>query len=287
MLPNPFPVSPAEPTTAAVRGKFAVTLLNATACYLLAYELVRLAQQSSLARAARHHHVPGTWHAAGVHFNLSDSGWSRELVLAVYGAGPLAVLGLGMLALVAFWGRQRQRRGLAKLLLLWLLMHALNQLLGGLLADTITQSGSWFVPNWLLGVGTWPSLALGLLLGAGQLGLGMLLAQWFLQAQDSRTVLRFAYRARLVRYAILGPWLAGSAVLALSQLPDLSLNEGLHLLTMGLLLGPLALGVRQEHFSESQVLPAPTRPAWGLLALAVLGLLAWRWALSGAGLRLG
>ncbi|MGI4866211.1 MAG: hypothetical protein ACRYFZ_19960 [Janthinobacterium lividum] len=266
---------------ASAGAKFRVTFLNATACYLVAYQLVAFAYQAGTALMARRLGVPGTWSLSGVRFELGDSGWGRTMVLEVYSAGPALILALGVLAFVIFWKRQRHRRGLSKLLLLWLVLHALNTLLGGLLADTVTQSGSWYVPNWLLGVGTWPSVVLGLLLGAGQLVLGYLAAIPFLLAQDSHTVLQFERRPQLVRATIFGPWLAGSALLAIGRLPYLSLNELLHYATMALLLVPLAAGCLQESFSQKKWTPSPTRVAWGLVGLATLALLGWRLALGG------
>jgi len=232
---------------------------------------------------ARRANVPGVWSLSGVRFVIGDGGWRRDTVLGVYGLGPTLVSGLGVVAFGLFWLRLRYRRGLAKLLLLWVAFHAINTGLGGLLADTVTQSGSWYVPNWLLGSGgTWPSTVLGLLFAVLQIFLGFLVAIPFLLAQDSRTALQFDNRSRLIAYTILGPWLVGSLLLLLSKLPHAGLNELLHLATLGLLLVPLALGCNQEFFKKNEVLPQPTRVAWGLVGLALLGLLAWRLAL-GAG----
>ena len=269
-----------ESSPAAARAKFRVVFLNATACYLLAYQLVALVHQAGTVLMARRQGVPGTWSLGGVRFELGDSGWGQNMVLKVYSFGPLLVLGLGGLAFVAFWKRQRHRRGLAKLLLFWLMLHAISAVFGGLLADTITQSGSWYVPNWLLNANNWPSTVLGLLLGAVQLVLGYLAAVPFLLTQDSHTVLQFERRPQLVRATIFGPWLAGSALLAFSKLPQLSVNECLRYAALALLLVPLALGCLQESFSQKKWTPSPTRVAWGLLALAGLGLLAWRLALA-------
>jgi hypothetical protein len=253
---------------------------------LVAYQLVTFAYQASTALVARRLGVPGIWSLNGIHFELGDSSWGRNMVLEVYGAGPTLTLALGLLALGWFGKRQRHRRGLAKLLLLWVAFHAFNTVFAGLLADTVTQSGSWYVPNWLLGGGgTWPSMVLGLLLAALQVALGFVAATPFLLSQDSHTVLQFERRPQLVRATIVGPWLAGSLILAISRLPYLSINEGLHYATMALLLVPLALGCLQESFSQKKWTPSPTRMSWGLLALAGLTLLAWRVALS-AGIRI-
>ncbi|GAB3636334.1 hypothetical protein GCM10027422_19240 [Hymenobacter arcticus] len=256
-------------------------LLNGTACYLLAYQLVHLVAEAAPVFVARRANIPGVWSLSGIRFILGDGGWRRDSVVNVYGLGPVLLTALGVGAFLLFWLYQRQKRGLFKLLLLWVALHATNTVLGGLLADTVTQSGSWYVPNWLLGGGgTWPSTVLGLLFALVQLGLGFLAAVPFLLAQDSRTALQFDNRARLIIYGVIGPWLAGSLLLAVSKLPHLGVNEALHYATMGLLLVPLAINSNQEFFNQNEVLPYPTRVAWGLVALALLGLLAWRLALG-------
>lgn len=56
------------------------------------------------------------------------------MVLRVHGTGPLLVLALGA------FRKLRRQRGLLKQLLLWV---AFNQVL----ADTVTQPGSWYVPD--------------------------------------------------------------------------------------------------------------------------------------------
>jgi hypothetical protein len=282
LLLQPTSTVATEPAPAAMRVKFRVAFANATACYLIAYQLVAFVYQASTALVARRLGVPGTWGLSGIRFELSDNSWARNLVLEVYSAGPVLALVLGLLALGWFGKRQRHRRGLAKLLLLWVAFHACNTVFGGLLADTVAQSGWWYVPNWLLSTGgTWPSLVLGLLLAAGQVVLGFLAATPFILSQDSHTILQFERRPQLVRATIVGPWLAGSSLLAISRLPQLSLNEGLHYATMALLLVPLALGCLQESFSQKKWTPSPTRLAWALLALAGLALAGWRLALGG------
>jgi len=280
-LVEPTSTAIAELSPVATRAKFQTVFLNTTACYILAYQLVTFVYQASTALVARRLGVPGNWSLHGVQFELGDSSWGRTMVLEVYSAGPALVLALGLVAFGWFGKRQRHRRGLAKLLLLWIAFHAFNTVFGGLLADTVTQSGSWYVPNWLLGAsGTWPSMVLGLLLAALQVALGFVAATPFILSQDSHTVLQFERRPQLVRATIVGPWLVGSFLLAISKLPHLSLNEGLHYATMALLLVPLALGCLHESFSQKKWTPSPTRTAWGLLVLAVLALLAWRAVLN-------
>lgn len=260
-------------------------LLNATACYLLTYQICAFAFQYATVRRAISEQVGGWWTVGGVRFSIIDSEWHYNAVLNVYAIGPLLILLAGTVAFVLFWKWLRFRRGIAKLLVLWGCFHAINFVLGGLLADSITQSGSAYVPSWIMGTGMAVSLVLGVLTGVGQLVLGFSLALPFLLAQESRTLLHFDNRPWLIRAAVVGPWLVGSALLACSRLPLLTTNEVLHYGTMGLLLLPLAIGLSQQTLSATLVKPRATHISWSIVALAVAALVAWRVVLGGAGIR--
>ena len=273
---------PAGP--ASLQGKGLVVFANATACYLLAYQLCTVLYQYAMVQMARREHVPGRWTTGGVRFTITDGEWNYNAVLNVYITGPLLMLLASVLAYILFWKWLRFHRGLAKLLMLWLCFHATNYLLGGLLADSITQSGSAYVPSWLLGTGMGTALVAGLLAGVVQVALGYALGIPFLLAQESRTLLQFDNRPLLIRYTVVGPWLAGSALLVLSRLPLLTTNEVLHYATMGLLLVPLAIGLGLQTLGETPVKPRATHISWGVVALAALAVVAWRVALGGVGI---
>ena len=68
--------------------------------------------------------------------------------------------------------------------------------------------------------------------------------------------------------------------IAITKLPYLSVYEILHLLMMGLLITPMALGCLNEVFSDTVRKPQATQVAWGLVGLAIIIALAWRLALS-------
>ncbi|OGX82071.1 hypothetical protein BEN47_18805 [Hymenobacter lapidarius] len=76
------------------------------------------------------------------------------------------------------------------------------------------------------------------------------------------------------------PWLIGGALIALLKLSYFSLQEGLHLVAMGLLVAPMAAACLNELFSNTVRRPQPTYVAWGLVGLALVLALAWRALLS-------
>lgn len=264
----------------AEKRKFLISALNGTAFFVLAYYLVWGLHEVSKLELSRWYHLRGTWNPSRITYTLADGEWWPTAIIAAYGIGPTVCLAVGIVAFRWYWARERARRGNGKLLLLWVAFHSCNVVFGALLADTCTQSGFWYVSDWLLQSGNAVNVVVALLAGLAQLALGYLGAVAFLQAHDSKTVMRYANRPRMVVCTLMVPWVAGSGFIALSKLPYLTISEVLHLLMMGLLIVALTVGCLNEAFSDTVKRPQATRVAWGLVGLAVLVALAWRLALS-------
>ena len=262
------------------RSKFLVSALNSTALYMLAYYLVWALHQAARFYVSRFYHLRGNWDPSRIVYTLSDGEWWRTAVVAVHGIGPVMCLGLGVVAFRWFWRSERAKRGNFKLLLLWVAFHACNAVFGALLADTFIQSGFWYVPDWLFRLGNVMNVTLAILAGLAQLALGYFGAVAFLQAHDSKTVMRYANRQLMVVCTLIVPWLMGGAFIALTKINYITVQEFLHLAMMGLLVTPLALGCLNEVFSATVRKPQATQVAWSLVGLAIIIALAWRLALS-------
>ena len=277
-----------EPKTSALsprtadseKNKFIISALNGTGLYVLAYYLVWGVYEVMKVQTSRVFSLSGIWTPSRVVYTLSDSEWWRTAVVTVYSIGPLACLVLGLVAFTWYWRSERARRGQRKLLLLWVAFQACNAVFGSLLADTFTQSGSWYIFDWLFRLGNVVNVILALLAGLVQLGLGYFGAIAFLQAHDSKTVMRYSNRQKMVLSTLVAPWVAGSLFIMLMKQPYLTIQEILHLAIMGLLIMPMALGCLSELFSDTVKRPQATRVAWGIVAIAVAMALAWRLALS-------
>ncbi len=267
-------------TAEAEKNKFLISALNGTGLYVLAYYLVWGIYEAVKVLMSRYFHLRGLWNPSRVVYILNDSEWWRTAVVAVYGTGPLVCLLLALVVFRWYWRSERARRGQRKLLLLWVAFQACNAVFGALLADTFTQSGSWYVSDWLFRLGNIMNVALALLAGLAQLGLGYFGAIAFLQAHDSKTVMRYSNRQKMVLGTLVTPWVLGSLFIMLLKQPYLTIQEILHLAMMGLLITPMALGCLNEVFADTVKRPQATRIAWGLIGLAVVLAVAWRLALS-------
>ena len=262
------------------RSKFLISALNGTALYVLAYYVVWGMHQLTNLQISRFYHLRGNWNPSRIVYTMSDGEWWRTAVVAAYGAGPAVCLLIGVVAFRWYWRGERAKRGNFKLLLLWVAFHACNAVFGALLADTFTQSGFWYVPDWLFKLGNAMNVAVALLAGMVQLALGYFGAIAFLQAHDSKTVMRYANRQLMVVCTLIVPWLVGGAFIALTKIHYITIHEYLHLAMMGLLVTPLALGCLNEVFSDTVRRPQATHVAWGLVGLAIVVAIAWRLALS-------
>lgn len=261
--------------------KFLITAFNGTTLYVLAYYIVwGVHQAAKLAVSRRLFHLRGNWDPSRITYTLADGEWWRTAIIGAHGAGPVACLLLGLFAFRWYWRRERARRGNFKLLLLWVAFHCCNLVFGALLADTLTHTGFWYVADWLLQLGNVMDVILALLAGLVQLAAGYFGAVAFLQAHDSRTVMRYQQRQLMVVSTLIVPWLVGGALIVLAKQPYFSVYEGVHLLMMGLLVTPLGLGCLNEVFSDTVVRPLPTHVAWGFVLLAVLTAAGWYLALS-------
>lgn len=273
------PVSPA-PLTHSDTRKVLAAAVNATALFVLAYLLVQGAFLLATAGTAARLGIRSVLHLGRLEFLLTDAQWWRAAVLAVYGVGPAAAVALGLLALAGHVRYARRRRGLLKLFLLWVVLHALNLALGALATDTLTQSGTWYVPSWLFRAGNAVNVVAAVLAALLQLGLGFALAPLFLQSHDSFTLMRFQNRRMLLLSTLLAPWLAGSLLVAALHWPGQALNEQLHFAALGLALGPLAVASQYELPAATVPFPAKTRVAAGWLLVLATALVLWRLVLG-------
>lgn len=281
LVESSAPSSPAE-----LGQKTRVAFLNATVLYVLAYLTTDWAYRLVTVLMARHLRIPSMWRLSQVQFLIPNPAWWRGAVIRVYFIGPTLCLVLAVVAGLWFWQRQRFQRGLLKQYLLWVVLHGLNLFFGAMVADTVTQSGFWYVPSWLFLAGNVPNVATAVVFGLILMALGYVLAPVFLQSHDSRSLMLYENRRRLVLATLLGPWLAGSLLLTLFKLPQLTLNELLHFSTMLLVLAPLAFASLNELFEFTIEAPQRTRVSWGWLVL-MLGLLVGMRLVLGPGVQFG
>ncbi|MBD2768958.1 hypothetical protein IC235_13785 [Hymenobacter sp. BT664] len=262
------------------KQKFLISMLNGTAVYVLAYYFVWGVHQIMQAQLSRFFHLRGTWDPSRIAYTLAAVEWWPLGLITINSIGPLVCLLVGIAAFLWYWRRGRAQRGQFKLLLLWVAFHSCNVVFGALLTDTFLKTGFWHVSEWVLQMGNTANVLVALLAGLLQAGLGYIGSVAFLQAHDSITVMRLENRRLMVMFTLIIPWLAGSIFIALSKLFYFSLYEGLHLMAMGVLVIPTALGSLNEEFSSTVNRPRPTYVVWGLVGLAVIVAVAWRLALT-------
>ena len=201
--------------------KFTISAANGTVLYVLAYTFVYAVHQAVKVALSAHYHLRFIWNISQIKYTMADNEWWRSAIIAVHGVGPFVCTMLGFAAYRWYWAVLRGNRGLFKLLILWIALHCCNLVLGALLADTFTQSGFWYVPSWVFQLGNVPNIVLAFFAGLGQLAIGYFVSTAFLQAHDSKTVMRYQNRQRMVVYTLLFPFLFGTLIIGFSKAPNL------------------------------------------------------------------
>jgi len=262
------------------QNKFLIAAVNSTVAYVVSYYVMTAVHQIAKVALSHRFQLRGTWDPSRIVYTMADAEWWRLAIIAVNGIGPAVCLLLGFIAFQIYWRRARAKRGIFKMVLIWMAFQGCNAFFGALLADTFTQSGFWYVPSWVFELGNVVNVLLALGAGITQIALGYFAAIPFLQAHDSKTVMRYQNRQRMVISTLVIPWAVGSVLIMLAKAPYTTIQEVLRLMMMGLLITPTALGCMNELFESTVRKPQPTNFSWGYIILAVLMAALWYMFLS-------
>ncbi|GAA4358423.1 hypothetical protein GCM10023185_24130 [Hymenobacter saemangeumensis] len=267
-------------TAPSEKNKFLIAAVNGTAVYVVTYYFISALHQFAKIALSHRFSLRGSWDPSKIVYTMADGEWWRLAIIAINGIGPVVCLLAGFAAFQWYWRRARAKRGVFKLVLIWAAFHGFNAFFGALLADTFTQSGFWYVPSWVFELGNVVNVLLALVAGIIQLALGYFAAIPFLQAHDSKTVMRYQHRQRMVLSTLIIPWAVGSVLIMLAKLPYINIQEVLRLVMMGLLVTPTALGCMNELFESTVRKPQPTDFTWGYIVLGILMAASWYMFLS-------
>ena len=256
-------------------AKLSSMLLNATALYVLAYMLTQMVVQATQIYLAFMYLIPTIWYPSKVNFRIQDSEWRRAAIIIIFSAGQVLTL------IMAFFFMTRlpsahERRGLLKVFYMWLVLHGFNQFFGAMVADTFLSTGFWLPPRYLFISSEVPAVTLGFIFANVGLVIGYKMALPFLKTCDSISLMRLENRVPLIWTTIFGPWLLGTALICLCKIGKITGMELSHLVSILLLLIPMAVGIRFEMHEQTVQYPRRPRLHRVLVLLTLLFLGAYR-----------
>lgn len=254
-------------------AKLASILLNSAALYVAAYMLMQFVVQATQATLAYRYSIPTIWYPSRLNFRIQDPEWRRAAIVVVFSAGQIVALIPTIFFLFRLPAAQEER-GLLKVFYMWMVLHGLNQFFGAMVVDNFLSTGFWLAPRYLFLSSEVPAVTLGFLFANLCLLFGYKLALPFLHTCDSISLMRLDNRTALVWTTIFGPWFVGTLLINLCKLGTISGLELAHLVSILILLIPMAVGVRFE--MHEQTVQNPLRPRLNktllLLTLLSLGL---------------
>ncbi len=83
-----------------------------------------------------------------INFYIEPYEWTHDSVKLIYSAGPILILVLGLISLIAFWSLVEEPARL-KTFFMWFTLHSFNFFFGGLLIGNIFKKGVGHVFNWM------------------------------------------------------------------------------------------------------------------------------------------
>ena len=229
------------------KGTFRIISANSLALFLLAYLLVYGLNLFITAFTAILFDIPVVIYYHDVDFLIRGIDWTQDMVSSVFSAGPLTMLILCVLLLILYITVSTET-GILRLLILWMIFHALTRFFGEILVGALMGKGFGYVILYMFVKDT-GKVILSIMVFVAMFTIGIFMFQLFLfSANIYFNDLRKSYRLRFILHQFIFPFLAGNLIILLLKIPtfsyfDVTLNASGILILIPLL-------VRTVHFQD-------------------------------------
>jgi hypothetical protein len=130
------------------KNNFWVIASNSTASYVLAFLFIFYLNHFTkiLVAGSYGYDLGFDWY--NLFFYIKPYEWTHDSVKLIYSSGPILILVIGLISLVAFWSLAEETARI-KSFFMWLALHAFNFFFGGLLIGNLFKKGIGHVFNWM------------------------------------------------------------------------------------------------------------------------------------------
>ena len=137
-----------KPNFKLTKTNFWLIATNSTASYVLAFLIVFYINHfiKVILAGSYGYDLGFDWDI--INFYIEPYEWTHDSVKLIYSAGPILILVLGFISLVAFWSLVEEPARL-KTFFMWFTLHSFNFFFGGLLIGNIFKKGVGHVFNWM------------------------------------------------------------------------------------------------------------------------------------------
>ena len=276
---------PGRPGTIEIsKREFRTITLNSSLLFLIAYLIIYLLNLFVTGYTAILFNIPVLVHYYDVDFLIRGIDWTPDSVTGVFSSGPVAMFVLSVFLLILYKAVETET-GIMRLLLLWMIFHALTRFFGEVLIGAIMNKGFGFVILYLFVMDT-GKVILTILGFVAMFTVGLLLMRMSLFSANIyfNDLLR-TYRVKFIFSQLIFPFLIGNVVILLIKIPafsffDFALNASMMLFLIPVLVR--SFGMEDLYFDED---PREIKPNMIFLSAALAFLFLFRLIL-GFGIRL-
>lgn len=216
----------------------AITVLNSTMFYFIAFWLIYLMGQLLTVLAANYFSIPVIVYSYKTLWPLYDYSplYTRFNLVLIFGVGPAACFMVAILLLrLLHW--KALHYSTITVFLIWIIFHGLNNFFGAYLAGVITRTGFVFSASWLFkSLPFDPEGILMLCISVIALVIvGFVLGRKYMLGALSMKFLQEPHRRHFIYAEIIVPWILGTGLILLVNVPGYS-NEFILLLGFSFLI---------------------------------------------------
>jgi hypothetical protein len=234
------------------KGTFRIIALNSSMLFLAGYLIVYLLNLFVIGFTAVLFNIPVIVHYYDVDFLIRGVDWTPDSVSGVFSSGPIAMLVLSLFLIILYKNVETET-GIMRLLLLWMIFHALTRFFGEILVGAIMSKGFGFVILYMFVMDT-GKVILTISGFVAMFATGLLITRMSLYTANIYfNDLLKAFRFKFIVSQFILPFLVGNLVIFLIKLPKSSYFDTSLNISMVLFLIPLmmrSIGLEDFYFDE-------------------------------------
>ncbi len=197
--------------------------LNSLATFLLAFVILYLVCNLASVVAAKYFNIPAILYSYRIFWPLYtySSLYSRQALIIIFAAGPLVSI---LLAILLFQILKRivHFRLNLKILLMWMIFHAMNLFFGAYIIGVITRTGFIYTTEWLFfsNIFDVEEILFMIISIITLIIIGYYFTRYFILSSNSNTIILPKIRFFYIVTRVLLPWLTGVLSLYFLNYPN-------------------------------------------------------------------
>ncbi len=266
------------------KGTFSIISANSFFLFLMAYLIIYTLHLFITACTALLFDIPVIIFYKDVDFLIRGIDWTTDMVTGVFSAGPISMAVISLLLLILYIAVATET-GILRLLVLWMIFHALTRFFGELLVGAVMGKGFGYVFLYMFVLDT-SKVVLSILVFVAMFTIGLLIFQLFLYSSNIYfNDLRKSYRLQFILSQFFVPFILGNIVILLIKIPSFSYFDATLNITGLLILIPLlvrSVGFQDMYFDEE---PRVIKLRMSMIVVTIISLILFR-VIFGIGVRL-